>query len=229
MFTIKEIFATLQGEGSRSGTPAIFVRFAGCNLWSGQDHLREKGKGHCALWCDTDFFRGDKYEGSELLNRLNRLTSKWQDKMVVFTGGEPCLQLKKPEAVGLIERLLNTGWVVAIETNGTISAEECQVLNILNDHPNGHITVSPKPLMDKSKRHSIEHIKLRFGTDLKIIIPTVLPLNEFQELNFEHFFFQPMDLQDGTSGLSSVEETIEFCITYGWRLSCQTHKFLNLQ
>ena len=228
MFAIKEIFSTIQGEGSKSGFPSVFVRFAGCNLWSGQDHLREKGKGQCALWCDTDFFRGDKYEVSELLNILKKRTSLWHKKKVVFTGGEPCLQLKKPEAVGLIERLLNTDWIVAIETNGTISAEDCPVLKILHNHENGHITVSPKPLMDKEKCHSIDHLKLRFGTDLKVIVPTILPLNEFQILEFENFFFQPMDLQDGTNGISNLEETIELCKNYGWRLSCQTHKFLNL-
>ena len=227
MFTIKEIFSTIQGEGSKVGTPAIFVRFAGCNLWSGQEHLREQGKGECSLWCDTKFFRGDKYETSELLIRLNKMSDGWKNKMVVFTGGEPTLQLKKPDAIALVERLLNTDWIVSVETNGTISLEECPVLNIIHKHKNGHITVSPKLL--KSNMINMDHLKLRSGTDLKVIIPTTLPLQELSNWDFENFYFQPMDEHDGTIGCSNLEDTIYLCNKYGWRVSCQIQKFLKVK
>ena len=227
MFTIKEIFSTVQGEGSKVGCPAIFVRFAGCNLWSGQEHLREQGKGECSLWCDTNFFRGDKYETSDLLIRINNMTENWSEKMIVFTGGEPTLQLKKPEAVALIERLLNTDWIVAIETNGTIGFDKCPVLKIINDHKNGHITVSPKLL--KSNFNNIDHIELGEGTDLKVIVPNMFPLEELSKWNFQNFYFQPMDEHDGTIGCSNLEDTIYLCQKYGWRLSCQIQKFLNVK
>lgn len=227
MFSIKEIFSTVQGEGSKVGCPAIFVRFAGCNLWSGQEHLREKGRGECSLWCDTDFFRGDKFETSDLLIRLSKMSENWRNKMVVFTGGEPALQLKKPDAMALVERLLNTGWVVAVETNGTMGFEDCPVLKTIFDHKNGHITVSPKLL--KEDLQSLDHLKLRSGTDLKVIVPNIFPLEELSKWNFENFYFQPMDEHDGTIGCSNLEDTIYLCQKYGWRLSCQIQKFLKVK
>ena len=226
MFAIKEIFKSFQGEGSKVGHPCIFVRFAGCNLWSGQEHLRDKGRGDCALWCDTDFFRGDKYTPEQLLMKMNNLTADSKVKMVVFTGGEPTLQLRKTEAVGLIQKLLNIGWIVAVETNGTLGFQECPVLETIYNHPNGHITVSPKLLKGSME---IDHIKLRSGTDLKIICPTNLPIEEFATFNFEYFYLQPMDQQDGNPGMSELQDTLHLCRKYGWRLSCQTHKLVQMR
>ena len=226
MLTVKEIFPTIQREGSKAGSPAIFVRFAGCNLWSGQEHMRDKGRGECALWCDTDFFRGEKIHEADLLIKLQKMAHDFRHPMVVFTGGEPCLQLKKPEAVGLIERLLNTNWIVAVETNGTFGLDDCKALQILLEHPLGHITVSPKSL--KKDMMSIDHLPLRTGTDLKVVCPTRLPLALLNAWEFDHFFFQPMDAQDGTNGLSNLHETIENAKLWGWRISCQTHKFLGV-
>lgn len=226
MFVIKEIYVSFQGEGSKVGIPCVFVRFSGCNLWSGQESLRSKGKGECSLWCDTDFFRGDKYTGDQLLNKINNLTMDFEKKMVVFTGGEPTMQLRKAEAVGLIEKLLNIGWIVSIETNGLNGFEECPVLETIYNHENGHITMSPKLLKNDL---SIDHIKLRKGTDLKVICPSNLPIEELDKFEFDYKFFQPMDSQDGTNGISLIEDTLYLCKKYGWRLSCQTHKLVQMK
>ena len=226
MFAIKEIYKSFQGEGSKVGHPCIFVRFAGCNLWSGQEHLRSKGKGDCALWCDTDFFKGEKYSVDDLFHEMNKLTEDMKEKMVVFTGGEPTLQLRRSESVGLIEKLLNIGWIVSIETNGTLGFDECPVLETIHNHKNGHITVSPKLLKGSM---DIEHIKLRKGTDLKIVCPTNLPLQEMRTYNFDYFYLQPMDLQDGTTGLSNLDDVLFICERENWRLSCQTHKLVRMK
>ena len=226
MFAIKEIYTSFQGEGSKTGMPCVFVRFAGCNLWSGQEHLREQGRGECSMWCDTDFFRGEKYDGDQLLAKINNLTQNFKQKMVVFTGGEPALQLKKPEAVGLIEKLLNIGWIVSIETNGTLGVDDCPVLKILQDHKNGHITMSPKLLKNSL---DMSHIKLIKGTDLKVVCPTNLSITELEEMDFEYKYFQPMDVQDGSNGISSLQDTLFMCEKYGWRLSCQTHKLVEMK
>ena len=105
MLRIKEIFSTMQGEGSKAGMPAIFIRLAGCNLWSGLEKFRHKGKGDCALWCDTDFVKGDKYSDSELIADLEKLTENWKKKFIVITGGEPTLQFKKDKNLDVIKRL----------------------------------------------------------------------------------------------------------------------------
>lgn len=226
MFAVKEIYKSFQGEGSKVGHPCVFVRFAGCNLWTGQEHLRSKGKGECSMWCDTDFFKGATYSADELLHEINKLTVDMKEKMVVFTGGEPTLQLKKPSSIGLIEKLLNIGWIVSIETNGTLGFEECPVLEIIHNHKNGHITMSPKLLKGSIE---IDHIKLRKGTDLKVVCPSHLPLPTLRDFDFDYFYLQPMDLQDGTNGLSNLEDVLYICEKENWRLSCQTHKLVNMK
>jgi len=227
MFAVKEIFKSVQGEGSRVGFPTIFVRFAGCNLWSGLEHLREKGIGHCALWCDTDFVKGTKMSLDELVEAMEKEVSNGPLKMVVFSGGEPTLQLKTDEGYELVQRLFSVGWWVCVETNGTHGFEECPILEVILNHPKGHITMSPKPL--KADLSSVEHLKLRKGTDLKVVVPTPFPIEDFiKDFEYEHYFFQPLDTQDGSKGVTSVDHAIQLCEKYGWRLSCQTHKFLNL-
>ena len=224
MFSVKEIFATVQGEGSKAGNPSIFVRFAGCNLWSGLEKLREKAKGHCGLWCDTDFVKGTKYSEEDLISAIHSLSSQWKEKSVVFTGGEPLLQLKKKKGKSLVGKLFSDGFSVCIETNGTISNEVSDYILV---HPKGHITVSPKPLMNFTS--DIEHILLREGTDLKIIIPTSFNLKKLRQWSFEHFYLQPMDVQDGTIGNVNVEKTVNLCYKFGYKLSVQTHKFIGME
>ena len=226
MFVIREIFETLQGEGSKAGTPAIFVRFTGCNLWSGNERLRERGKGECANWCDTDFFKGQKFSCLRLIEILENATKGWKSKTVVFTGGEPTLQLKSSDGEYLVKVLLQENWNVCIETNGTMSLDDCSALNLIYKAKNGHITMSPKMLKNSE---SIEHIKLTKGTDLKIITPSNIPINKFVEMEFKNFYLQPLDNKDGSIGLSNLENAIHLCQKYGFKISIQTHKLIGLQ
>ena len=225
------------------GTPACFVRLAGCNLWSGLETSRGGGKGQCALWCDTYFRGGKTYTPTELRHILMRKMAGWTDPLVVITGGEPLLQLRKPDGTRLVSGLLDDGADVAIETNGTIWGD---VVDMLNEHPRGHITVSPKPLIGFSFRglnaeteQSLEHVVVRKGTDLKVIVPTPFDLSSFAEWEFEHRFLQPMDIhhvkddnRGEISGLpvssSPFRVARSLAEQHGWRVSVQTHKLLGL-
>ena len=224
MFFVKEIFPTMQGEGSKSGCPAVFLRFSGCNLWSGHEKTRTKAKGHCGLWCDTDFINGTKYSELDIITALEDHVQTWKEKTLVITGGEPLLQLKKEKGISLITKLFNLGWNICIETNGTISNN---VTDLLLSHSCGHITVSPKPLM--TKESSFDHVKLRKGTDLKIIIPTYFDLEQLRSWSFDNFYLQPMDEHDGTIGNSNLQEAYELCCKHGFILSVQTHKFVGME
>jgi organic radical activating enzyme len=122
-YSVKEIFYTLQGEGANTGRPAVFLRFAGCNLWTGRAEDRDRGPGGCSRWCDTDFVGtdgtgGGKFESPAAL--LAAVSSHWPSgapsPFVVCTGGEPLLQIDQP----LLESFEKAGWSVAIETNGTV-------------------------------------------------------------------------------------------------------------
>jgi 7-carboxy-7-deazaguanine synthase len=228
---VKEIFATVQGEGSKAGVPAVFVRLTGCNLWSGNFKNR-KGVGECAKWCDTDFFRGEKKTTPELISIIENLTKDWYNKTVVITGGEPTLQLKKNENLEFILTLITLKYTVCIETNGTLSFEDCPILETLYYYKKGHITVSPKALqmnIDKNKASDISHLKLREGTDLKVIVPTHFNLWELKEnTDFSNYYVQPMDNQDGTIGKNNLDLALELAKKYGYKLSVQTHKLIGL-
>ena len=210
-YTVKEIFHTLQGEGARSGTSAVFCRFAGCNLWSG----REEDRASAACdFCDTDFTGtdgtgGGRFESAAALadavERAWPVDADPARKFVVCTGGEPLLQLDAP----LIEALHARGFAIAIETNGTIEA------------PPGidWICVSPKagsPLR-----------QLR-GDELKVVYPQpLLDLAALARLDFRHFFIQPMD---GADYLRNLRRAIDFCgRSPRWRLSLQTHKLIGIR
>jgi len=214
----------MQGEGSKSGYPAVFVRFAGCNLWSGLEKHRSKAKGHCGLWCDTDFVKGTKYSEDNLIISLENLSEGWYKKCVVFTGGEPLLQLKKEKGLSLIKKLFSKNWTVCIETNGTIDNE---VTKYLFTHPNGHITVSPKPLM--SFNGKTDHIYLRYGTDLKIVIPTCFNLEKLKNWNFSYYYLQPMDAKDEGTCHSNFLKSLELSKKYGYVVSIQTHKYVGIE
>ena len=218
-FRITEIFPTVQGEGSRAGSPAVFVRFTGCNLWTGLDSMRDKGKGECAQWCDTFFAQGDTYTIDDLYAKVLSLISEWSKALIVISGGEPMLQLRKKGGDELLKKLKSIPNVdLAIETNGTV---DDPVLDLFD-----HITVSPKALKDIAGH---EHVLRRRGTDLKVITPglwTDDDLKAFSSWDFKHTFFQPKDT--GDAGASSVKKTIDLCQKYGWRVSFQTHKYAGL-
>ncbi|HJU50370.1 MAG TPA: 7-carboxy-7-deazaguanine synthase [Pseudogulbenkiania sp.] len=209
MYTVKEIFYTLQGEGRQAGRAAVFCRFAGCNLWSGKE--RHRAQAICQF-CDTDFVGtgpdGGKFKTAEQL--AERIASEWPagaggTPFVVCTGGEPLLQLDTP----LIDALHARGFEVAVETNGTVAA------------PPGidWLCVSPKAgaaLLQTS------------GHELKLVYPqpTLLP-ESVAGLAFEHFYLQPMD---GPDVAANTRAAIAYCMAQPqWRLSVQTHKVLQIR
>jgi 7-carboxy-7-deazaguanine synthase (Cx14CxxC type) len=208
-YSIKEIFYTLQGEGAQSGRPAVFCRFAGCNLWSGRESDRSSA---VCRFCDTDFVGtdgvlGGKYpDGPALASMIDALwPTGWPDqKYVVFTGGEPLLQLDG----ALIGAMHALGFEIAIETNGTLPV------------PDGvdWICVSPKM--------GAELVVTR-GDELKVVIPQdAQNLPAYAALAFTHFFLQPMD---GPLLEHNTRLAIDTCKNNPqWRLSLQTHKLLHI-
>lgn len=208
MYSVKEIFYTLQGEGANSGTPAVFCRFAGCNLWSGRETDRATA---ACTFCDTDFVGADgegggRFATAEALARACRAAAGTPEKelLIVLTGGEPMLQVDQD----LIDALHAQSFRIAIETNGTLPVPESV----------DWICVSPKannPLRQVS------------GHELKLVFPQdgVEP-RDYQSLAFEHRFLQPMD---GPDREANTRAAIAYCKTNpAWRLSVQTHKILGI-
>jgi len=224
-YTVKEIFYTLQGEGAQSGRAAVFCRFSGCNLWSGREEDRSRA---VCQFCDTDFVGtgpdGGRFaSATELAEAIDRCwAGRGNDmapfrtsgpgagagagrKYVVCTGGEPLLQLDDELIAALHER----GFEVAVETNGTRPAPASL----------DWICVSPKagaPFVQTS------------GNELKLVYPQEqAPPEKFEQLDFEHFFLQPMD---GAETALNTERAIEYCLAHPrWRLSIQTHKLVGLR
>lgn len=209
-YAVKEIFYSLQGEGARTGRPAVFVRFAGCNLWSGREVDRA---GAVCRFCDTEFVGTDGLGGGKFDNAAalaDAALSFWPDAdagepYVVFTGGEPLLQLDTP----LIHAMHERGFEVAIETNGTLEA------------PAGvdWICVSPKA--------GAEFVQ-QSGDELKLVFPQPGAEPErFTSLPFANFFLQPMD---GPAREANTRAASAYCLANPrWRLSLQTHKLLGLR
>ena len=209
MYTVKEIFYTLQGEGVQAGRPAVFCRFSGCNLWSGREEDRA---GAICRFCDTDFVGtdgvlGGKFATAEAL--AARIDGEWPaahpaNKYVVFTGGEPLLQLD----AALIDAMHARGFEVAIETNGTIAV------------PPGVDWVCVSPKMGAE-------LVVRKGSELKVVIPQAgQDLAAYEGLEFRHFFVQAMDGPDAPRNTRLAIETCKRNPT--WRLSVQTHKLLQI-
>ncbi len=211
-YAVKETFHTLQGEGMNAGRAAVFLRFAGCNLWSGRAVDRGRGAGGCSAWCDTDFV-GTNGDGGGQFGDADRLAAHvervWRagsgDRLVVCTGGEPLLQLDEP----LTRALHDRGFRIAVETNGT------------RERPAGidWLCVSPK---------GGARLVLEAGDELKLVFPQVgLEPRQFEHLAFEHWLLQPMD---GPHATENTRLAVEFCLTNPrWRLSVQTHKFLGIR
>lgn len=207
-YSVKEIYLTLQGEGFHTGKHAVFCRFTGCNLWTGLEKDRKKA---ICTFCDTDFvgtdgLNGAKYSSAELL--AEKIDELWQkdlkDKLVVFTGGEPLLQLNKK----LIDLLHAKKFKIAVETNGTIMPPE----NI------DWICVSPK----KGAKFKLKH-----GNELKLVYPQDdFSPKLFENFDFDHFFLQPMD---GKNLQRNILQSVSYCIENPlWRLSLQTHKIMGI-
>lgn len=213
MYTVKEIFYTLQGEGFHTGRPAVFCRFSGCNLWTGLEADRHEA---VCKFCDTDFVGvgpdGGKFAAAGDL--AAHVASLWpldhaggSKPYVVCTGGEPLLQLDEP----LVAAFHAAGFEVAVETNGT------QIPPAGLDW----ICVSPK---------ANAALRLFNGDELKLVYPQVEGEAQpecFEHLGFRHFSLQPMD---GPDLSENVRRTVEYCLAHPkWRLSLQTHKLLGLR
>jgi 7-carboxy-7-deazaguanine synthase len=209
-YAVKEIFYTLQGEGVNAGRPAVFCRFAGCNLWSG--HERNRATAACTF-CDTDFVGVNGVNGGKFgcaADLAEAVAAQWPhsaggEPMVVCTGGEPLLQLD----AALVRELSERGFAVAIETNGTCLP------------PPGldWICVSPK---------AGARLRLTWGDELKLVYPQ--PGAEpamYEEMAFDHFLLQPMD---GPERQSNTDLAVAHCLAHPrWRLSLQTHKLIGIR
>ncbi len=208
-YLVKSIFFTLQGEGYNTGTPAVFCRFAGCNLWTG--HEKQRSVATCQF-CDTDFVGTDGPGGGHFktaADLASAVESMWRPqssahRFVVCTGGEPLLQLDEE----LVDAVHARGFRIAIETNGT--REPPADID--------WICVSPK---------AGAQLVLRHGNELKLVFPQPsLSPAEVEQLGFEHFFLQPMD---GPHRDANTALAVEYCLEHPrWRLSLQTHKYLGI-
>lgn len=208
-YSVKEIYYTLQGEGVHTGRPAVFCRFAGCNLWSGREEHRETA---ICKFCDTDFVGvdgpgGGRFSSAEELAWV--AASQWPDvpgkPFIVLTGGEPLLQVD----AGLLDALHGAGFEIAVETNGTVAP------------PPGidWLTVSPK---------AGAILAVRGGDELKLVFPQPgAEPTRYEKLEFKHWLLQPMD---GPDREANTHLAVTYCLTHPrWRLSLQTHKILGLR
>ena len=207
-YAVKELFRTLQGEGGQAGRAAVFCRFAGCNLWSGREEDRSEA---VCRFCDTDFVGTDGEGGGRFTDAealAASIAATWGDaperRFVVFTGGEPLLQLDE----ALIAAVHARGFEIAVETNGTILAPE----NL------DWICVSPKAGAPLAQMR---------GDELKLVWPQDgFSLAELGALAFDHFWLQPMD---GPERVANTAAAVDACLANPrWRLSVQTHKFIGI-
>ena len=209
-YSVREIFYTLQGEGAHSGRPAVFLRFAGCNLWSGREQDRADA---LCRFCDTEFVGtdgegGGRFESAEALAAA--VAAAWPaqaaaQRFVVCTGGEPLLQLD----AALLGALRVRGFALAVETNGTLAPPEGELW----------LTVSPK---------AAAPLRLTRGDELKLVFPqSGAEPERYAQLDFRHFFLQPMD---GPDKARNTRLAIEYCLAHpNWRLSLQTHKYIGIR
>ncbi len=213
LYAVKEVFMTLQGEGQWSGSAAVFCRFTGCNIWSGKEEHRERDskKGVCAKWCDTDFVgtdgsHGGKYKVEELVKKFDELWAGDDGrKMVVFTGGEPSLQLDDE----LVDELRQAGWKSHVETNGYKPLPKRL----------DWVTLSPKPPLKPCKQRYDEVKVVYDGTT-----NTADPLEYYSFAR--NRYVQPLDGPEQEASLAA-------CLAYvqqysAWRLTLQTHKILGV-
>jgi len=207
-YSVKEIYYTLQGEGYHTGRPAVFIRFSGCNLWTGHEKDRS---GAICNWCDTDFvgtngINGGKFSAEEITNIINSLWigNVLSEPYVVCTGGEPLLQMDE----SLIKAIHKAGFEIGLETNGTMIP------------PDGidWICVSPKANAD---------LVLKNGNELKVVYPQCgMNPRMHEKLKFDHFYIQPMD---GIDQKNNIKRSEKFVLDHPkWKLSLQTHKILGI-
>ncbi|WP_251978229.1 7-carboxy-7-deazaguanine synthase [Salinicola avicenniae] len=221
MYSVKEAFYTLQGEGAQAGRASVFCRFSGCNLWSGRERDRQSSR---CTFCDTDFVGTDGQNGGQFTSAdalAAHLDALWPSfshsptekdrakRYVVFTGGEPLLQLD----AALIDAMHARGFEIAVETNGTLAA------------PRGIDWICVSPKGDNA-------LTLRSGDELKLVYPQAgVDPSAFSEMDFTHFYLQPMDLAPGAiaSDAEPMRAVVDYCLAHPqWRLSLQTHKIAGI-
>jgi 7-carboxy-7-deazaguanine synthase len=208
-YSVKEIFYTLQGEGAQAGRPAVFCRFAGCNLWSGREEDRPDA---ICQFCDTEFVGIDGDGGgrfSTAATLADAVATKWPGggiPLVVCTGGEPLLQLDE----ALVAAFHHHGFQVAVETNGTVAPAPAGV---------DWVCVSPK---------AGARLRLLEGDELKLVVPQVgIDLDALEQLRFTRFSLQPMDCSEV---VANTRMAVEICLRRPkWQLSLQTHKLLGIR
>lgn len=207
-YKIKECFYTLQGEGAQAGRPAVFLRFTGCNLWSGREEDRD---GAVCKFCDTDFIgtngtNGGRYTQVQCGNLIAGLWPGGGRPYVVCTGGEPLLQLDEP----LIAEFHARGFEVAVETNGTVPIPEGIDWVCVSPKANAQLVVSG-------------------GDELKLVYPqteAAAQPEHFTQLDFDHFYLQPKD----EAGRNNTPATVTYCLEHPeWKISLQTHKIMGIE
>jgi 7-carboxy-7-deazaguanine synthase len=207
-YAVKEMFATLQGEGAQAGRASVFCRFAGCNLWTGREQDRAAA---VCRFCDTDFIGTDGVGGAKFADASALADAiaacwkgGWQARYVVFTGGEPLLQIDQ----ALLDAVKALGFEVAVETNGTLDA-----LPGID-----WVCVSPK---------AGASLVQRSGAELKLVFPQDgIDPEGLAGLDFRHFFLQPMD---GPDRIANTDAAVAYCLAHPrWRLSLQTHKLIGI-
>lgn len=205
-YTIKEIYKTIQGEGFNVGHAAVFCRFAGCNLWTGREQDREKAT---CKFCDTDFVDGTKYTGEALISEIMKAWGREEEhRFIVFTGGEPMLQLDK----FLIDAMREREFEIAIETNGTIA--------IPDDWCDVWVCISPK---------AYAHLKVLEADEVKLIYPQAEldPQEIYERTEALRYSLQPMD---GPSLKENTDAAVAYVLENPWwKLSLQTHKFVGIR
>ena len=225
-YSVKEVFYTLQGEGRHAGSPAVFIRFAGCNLWNGQESGRQKGslKAKCPLWCDTDFAKGTKMEAGDVIESvrgvipddiLKAARDRSYAPLFVFTGGEPLLQLDS-SLISLMREEFNC--IVSVETNGTIPRGGLDL---------DWVCVSPKVAPDK--------IAMTTGDEMKVVYPSYDPLPYYEKFkgSFSHFWLSA-EAETHEVGRSlivkdNLKQAADYCMKNPpWRLTLQSHKIIGI-
>jgi len=208
-YQVKEIFYTLQGEGARSGRPAVFLRFAGCNLWSGREEDRAEA---ACYFCDTDFVGTDGENGGrfasaeDLAQKAFELWPGGPGAYVVCTGGEPGLQLDE----SLVSALQDNGFEVAIESNGTVELPS----NL------DWITISPKPSSE---------LLVKSGDEMKLVYPHEVKPESVVGLDFKHFYLMPLDAGEESGNLAHLKAATNYCLEHPpWTLCLQIHKLAGL-
>lgn len=212
-YAVKEVFLSLQGEGFHAGRRATFVRFAGCNGWTGREADRDRGPLGCSRWCDTDFLGTDGPGGGHYgaAGLAAACAASWGEvrarRFAVLTGGEPLLQVDR----ALVAALHRSGFAVAVETNGTIGCPP-EV---------DWITVSPKPGLP---------LVQGAGHELKLVHPQPgLDPADYLALPFEHRYLQPRWSDDPAGRAADAAATARYCLDHpAWRLGLQAHKFVGL-